>query len=269
MIYIAIIILITISLFIFFLTKKETKPNKELEIFYSTTEKLPYFHKKYINRYYDYYEKNKNMSLKNIVIHVNIGLDQEYYTSTSLAPNLYTNKVLVNKYHYLKDDYIPQNLVEIYEGYSKPGMYLVKDAANAYRKMAEDMAEDNLTIRVISSYRNFDYQKKLYEKYAKTDGKRQADKYSARAGYSEHQTGLVIDIDNEILPYERFGETEEFKWMEEHAHQYGFIIRYPKGKEYITGYTYEAWHYRYVGERIATYIKKHNITFDEYCAMEL
>ncbi len=268
-IYISIITLISISIFIFLITKKDEVKENKLETLNHIDKKVPYFNKSYTNRYIKYHQQKKSLPLKSVIIHVNIGLDKDYYQSTTIAPNLYTNKVLVNKYHYLEKNYIPPNLVEVYEGYSRPGMHLVREAANHYRKMAEEMKKNNLTIRVISSYRSFDYQQKLYDKYSQIDGKKEADKYSARPGYSEHQTGLVIDIDNEALPYERFGETKEFLWLKENAHQFGFILRYPEHKEFITGYTSEAWHYRYVGKEIATYIKKHNITFDEYCAMNL
>ena len=90
--------------------------------------------------------------------------------------------------------------------------------------------------------------------------------YSARPGYSEHQTGLVIDIDNYNDDYENFDKTKEFEWMNNNSYKYGFILRYPKGKTDITGYDYESWHYRYVGKEIAKYIYENNITFDEYYA---
>lgn len=266
-IYIIIILLITVSLLIAFTNSKEEE-DKRLEILEHINQKISFFNDNYIDRYVSYHLKNKNIPIKDIIIRVNIGLDYDYYQNTKIATNLYTPKVLVNKYHYLKENYIPKNLVELYEGYSNPGMFLVEEAALSYHKMASDMEKENLTIRVISSYRSFNYQQKLYEKYEKIDGKKGADRYSARPGFSEHQTGLVIDVDNEDLPYEQFGKTKEFKWLKENAYKYGFILRYPEGKELITGYTYEAWHYRYVGKDIATYIQKHNITFDEYCAMQ-
>ena len=130
--------------------------------------------------------------------------------------------------------------------------------------MAQKAKEQNLNIRVISSYRTYNYQKQLYNNYVTNSSIQKADEYSARAGFSEHQTGLSIDCDNKIDYYENFEKTPEFKWMQENAHKFGFILRYPKNKEYITGYNYESWHYRYVGTTIATYIKKNNITLEEY-----
>lgn len=266
-IYVVIIILVLLAIIIAF-CKKEEKTDKRLELLDHIDKKINYFNYDNMDRYVTYYLKNKTLPLSHVITRVNIGLDYDYYKHTKIAPNLHTNLVLVNKYHYLEEDYIPKDLTELYEGYSAPGMYLVSDAALAYQKMAKDMEQENLSIRVISSYRSFEYQRRLYEKYKKEDGIENADYYSARPGFSEHQTGLVIDIDNNVLSYEQFGQTKEFKWMQENAHNYGFILRYPKGKELLTGYTYEAWHYRYVGKETAKYIKKHNITFDEYCAMQ-
>lgn len=265
-IYIMILILIAIAILIAFSSKEETK-DKRLELLDHIDRKVSFFHHNYIDRYVTYHLNNKELPLKDVITHVNIGLDYDYYENTKKSSNLYTNQILVNKYHYLEKNYVPKGLVELNEGYSKPGMYLVNEAADAYTKMAQMMKKENLTIRAISSYRSYQYQEKLYTKYLEQDGKENADRYSARPGFSEHQTGLVIDVDNEITPYEQFENTKEFAWMKDHAHEYGFIIRYPKNKELITGYTYEAWHFRYVGKEVATTIKKHNITFDEYCAM--
>lgn len=266
-IYIIIILLIVLALLL--ALKDDTEKNdKRLETLNYINKKISFFNYNYIDRYVSYHLKNKELTLKNVIIEVNIGLDSDYYQNTKIATNLQTPEVLVNKYHYLEENYIPENLTEVYEGYSKPGMYLVKEAADAYKEMAEAIRKEDMKIRVISSYRSYRYQKNLYERYEKQDGRKKADKYSARPGFSEHQTGLVVDIDNEVLSYEEFGKTEEFKWMEKNAHKYGFILRYPEKKEFITGYTYEAWHYRYVGKTLAAYIKKHNITLDEYCAMK-
>ena len=87
---------------------------------------------------------------------------------------------------------------------------------------------------------------------------------SARAGHSEHQTGLAVDVSNSSLDYDNFESTKEFYWMKNNAHKFGFILRYPKASFHITGFKYEPWHYRYVGIKIATYIYKNNLTLEEY-----
>ena len=170
--------------------------------------------------------------------------------------------MLINKYHFVSETFIPNNLVPV-EEYSKPNMLLNEECKNAFIKMAKDAEISGYKIRAISTYRTLEYQKNLYDNYVKKDGVENADTYSARPGYSEHHTGLAIDIDNESLSYNNFENTKEFTWMMDNAYKYGFILRYPKDTT-ITGYIYEPWHYRYVGINVATYIKEHNITFEEY-----
>ncbi|QDQ01086.1 M15 family metallopeptidase [Lysinibacillus fusiformis] len=123
-----------------------------------------------------------------------------------------------------------------------------------------------------SGYRSFEYQTTLYNNYVNRDGQAAADRYSARPGYSEHQTGLAFDIgergkDNLWLT-EEFGETPAGKWLVENAQEYGFILRFPQNKEDITGYMYESWHFRYVGTDIAKEIKKQQITLEEYLGVK-
>ena len=148
-------------------------------------------------------------------------------------------------------------------------MRLVKSAKDAFVSMARDARRDDKPIIAMSSYRSYDYQVNLFEKYKETDGVDDADTYSARAGFSEHQTGLCVDIYDGELDYTNFEESDSFKWMEDNAYKYGFILRFPKGKENITGYIYESWHYRYVGKKIAKYIHEHDITFEEYYAKNI
>ena len=202
--------------------------------------------------------------MENIVTYVNIGIDKPYYTNTKKAENLNTNLILVNKYNYLTEDYIPENLEPIDIAYARSGMQLVREAKEAFETLSEDAKKEGKNIIAMSSYRSYDYQVNLYDNYVATDGKEAADTYSARAGYSEHQTGLAVDVYNKVLPYTSFEETEEFNWMQENAYKYGFILRFPKDKVNITGYQYESWHYRYVGKEAAKYIHDHDLTLEEY-----
>ena len=116
-----------------------------------------------------------------------------------------------------------------------------------------------------SAFRSYDYQNTLYNNYVSWYGKEQADTFSARAGYSEHQTGLAIDV-NTID--DSFAYTPEAVWLAQHAHEYGFIIRYPKGKESITGYQYEPWHIRYLGIETATAVYNSGLTLEEYLGID-
>lgn len=227
---------------------------------------ISYYNKNYLSRYLKYKKENKNLSDEQIIKNVNMNLDLKQYEDTIKAKNLNTEKVLVNKYYYLEEDYVPDNLEEINKQYALNGMKLVDVAKDAFEDMAKDAKKEDLTIVAMSSYRSYDYQVDLYNRYAKEDGQEAADTYSGRPGHSEHQTGLAVDVYNEEKDYTNFEKTAEYDWMMEHAHEYGFILRFPKDKEDETGYHFESWHYRYVGQEIAKYIKEHNISFEEYYA---
>lgn len=143
-----------------------------------------------------------------------------------------------------------------------------KKARAAFDQMAAEATLSGFKLTAFSTYRAFDYQVTLYERYVSRDGKAAADTYSARPGYSEHQTGLAFDIGE--VNFEKhwasssFGETEAGKWVAANAHRFGFIMRYPEGKEPVTGYMHESWHFRYVGIDIATNIFNRKITLEEY-----
>lgn len=128
--------------------------------------------------------------------------------------------------------------------------------------MCLDSINEGLNLSINSAYRSYDEQKKLYNVYLKLYGKSYVDKYVAVAGHSEHQTGLAIDL--ESLECDIFKDSKEYLWVKENSHNYGFIIRYQKGKEKITGYGAEEWHIRYVGKKAAKYIYENKITFEEY-----
>ena len=260
-------------------TKVKEKPKKEVKYISEDEEKLQklnhvnkkvdYFNPDYLDRYIMYKEKNSELDDKQIVKNVNMNLDKIHYEDTKKAKNLNTTNILVNKYYSLDENYVPDNLVEISNRYALNGMEMVKEAATAFESMAKDAQKENLKIIAMSTYRSYNYQIKVYNQYVKADGKEKADTYSGRPGYSEHQTGLAVDVYNGKENYTNFEKTDEFDWMKEHADEYGFILRFPKGKEEETGYTYESWHYRYVGPTVAKYIKQHNISFEEYYATKI
>ena len=171
--------------------------------------------------------------------------------------------VVVNKYNKLSSDYIPTDLVIIPLKYSNSDKYLRKEAADNFIKLCEDALKLNYKIILTSAYRSYEYQNKLYSDYKKKYNLEYTSSCCAQAGFSEHQTGLAIDIMGSNNDYHKFDESVEFEWMENNAHKYGFILRYPKGKENITGFKYEPWHYRYVGHDLATYLFNNNLTLEE------
>ena len=266
-----ILILLIIFLIIVGITINQNNktPNSEQKLtqeekILQNLKKIPYYKKENKNRYLKYQQEHKNKKTEEIITDVNIGIDKPYYTNTKPSKLLNSNLILVNKYNYLTEDYIPENLEEISIEYARSGMQLVSEAKEAFETLSQEAKKDGMTIIAMSSYRSYDYQVNLYNNYVKSDGKDAADTYSARPGFSEHQTGLAVDIYNKELPYTSFEETKEFEWMQKNAYKYGFILRFPKDKVNITGYQYEAWHYRYVGKKAAKYIHDHNITLEEY-----
>lgn len=224
-----------------------------------------YFIYPYLNRYIKYYKNNSNLDIKEIVTRVNCNLDYTFYEDVNkadISKGMYT---LVNKYNYLDKNYVPGDLVNVEDKYVKYSAKLVKVAYENFVKMADDASKEGLTLKITTGYRDYSFQSTLYNNYVATDGVKNADTYSARPGYSEHQLGYSADLTNkDNASFDEFEYTDEYKWLQKNAYKYGFIMRYPKDKEYLTGYIFEAWHYRYVGVEIATYIYENDITYEEY-----
>lgn len=150
--------------------------------------------------------------------------------------------------------------------YSLPSSYdpggLTNEFMDAFYEMQAAAALDNINLFIASGYRSYDYQVELYNAYVERDGKEAADTYSARPGYSEHQSGFAADINAADSSFE---DTAEAIWLDKNCYKYGFVVRFPKGKENYTGYTYEPWHLRYVGKKIAKKIHEAGgISLEEY-----
>lgn len=239
-------------------------------ITYPYSEKLvnivknEYFIESRLDRYMQYDSDDANT----IITNVNSNLDYDFYTNIQKTDTSKEELLIVNKYYQLDSDYYYGELVTMDKAYdNKNGSQLNRVAYEAFKKLVDDAEEEGYHIRNNSAYRSYSRQSGLYNDYKNQNGLAWADKWSARPGHSEHQTGLALDVGvkNEYS-LGTFESSKEFVWMKDHAHLYGFILRYPKGKEYITGYGYEPWHYRYVGVDVATYIYEHDITFEEYYA---
>ncbi len=134
----------------------------------------------------------------------------------------------------------------------------------AFNEMVNAAWADNVSLWICSGYRSYAEQDELFDSYASSRGLKAADEVSARPGHSEHQTGLCIDVNNTDFS---FGSTYESDWIEEHCAEYGFIIRFPKGKEKLTGYDYEPWHIRYVGKELAGELKRTGKCLEEYLGL--
>lgn len=181
--------------------------------------------------------------------------------------------VLVNKKRSLPDTYVPEDLVTL----SEVPTVLQNPEVNQLRKVAYEalkelfqaaIDEEGYELHARSGYRSYNTQASLYSSYVDSYGQSAADKYSAKPGQSEHQTGLSIDITCQAMNYrldDTFFDTDEGKWVAENAHRFGYIIRYPKGMEDITGYMYEPWHIRYLGRELAAEVYNSGLTLEEYC----
>ena len=222
----------------------------------------PYFNINNIERYENYYKNNPSYSIDDVVIYVEIGLDNEFYTNIKEIDNYLDVTALVNKYNKLPDNIIFDDLITLDKRYSNDGTkQLRSEAYDAVIDMIEAAKRENINLLVISAYRTSERQNSLFNNSVNKNGMDHALLYSAKSGHSEHQLGLAVDLNSIDTNFEN---TEEFKWLKNNSYKYGFILRYPKGKEFITGYGYEPWHYRYVGIDIATKIFKENITYEEY-----
>ncbi len=259
---ILIILIFLIIGFSYFRTNNTKKNENIQEENNNPFQEYSFYQENNLNRYLNYQENYPNLSLKDVILRVNMNLDHSFYTQTKEVKE-FNPLMIVNKYNYVSRDFTPSNLVKV-DKFAINGMLLEENCKLAFIEMASKALEDNMNLRAVSTYRTYDYQNNLYNNYVKNDGVEEADTYSARPGFSEHHTGLALDIDNIKTSYTNFLKTEEFIWMMNNAYKYGFILRYPEDKVEITGYMYEPWHYRFVGVEIATYMKEHNLTYEEY-----
>lgn len=207
--------------------------------------------------------------------------DVEIKIFNSLEDNIDTEDVItnadaydmvVNKTRNLSSDYIPGDLVplnDIPTVLKNPEINQLREVAYDALKELFIKAEEEKSFKLYarSGYRSYNTQDALYNSYVANHGQLEADTFSAKPGQSEHQSGLSIDITCEAMNFQledTFFDTAEGKWVADNAHRFGFIIRYPKGKESITGYQYEPWHLRYVGKTLATEIYESQLTIEEY-----
>ena len=190
----------------------------------------------------------------------------------NVIQNATNTMALVNKEYALPDGYAPSDLVRPKVEFSFGDQdieksYLRKEAAAAMELMFSDALKNGIHLFAVSGYRSYERQKVVFDAEVNKVGYEKAVQAVAVPGNSEHQSGLSMDISSESAQFgltEQFGETPEGKWLANNAHRFGFIQRYPKGKEGITGYQYESWHYRFVGVKAATEIFENGLTLEEY-----
>jgi D-alanyl-D-alanine carboxypeptidase len=226
-----------------------------------------YYISEFKDRYENYKEKNPDLQDERIVLDVNMYLDYEFYDHIIKADSEDGLLILCNKYSQLSEDFQAIDLIDVPSEYhleDGKSYKLNEEALENFKEMSKAADKDQIDLTIVSAYRSHDYQQGLYERYKNSQGKDQADTFSARSGHSEHETGLAIDI-NQIS--NSFKDTNAYAWLIENAKDYGYILRYKEDQSHRTGYMYEPWHYRFVGVEVASFMETSDLLFDEYYAM--
>ena len=231
--------------------------------------KQKYFLNKYLDKYLDYMDENRVDDYKNIVSIVNAGGWRDPYKFTENADITKGKAVLVNKYNLLTEDYNAGTIKTFSSEYAYGTVSAEEECYNAFIEMADAAKEDGITLLVTSGYRTYQHQEEVYQEMRNYQGKNYADAYAARAGASEHETGLALDVFTYSATTDNFEKTDTYKWLINNSYKYGFIRRYEEGKKSITGYSPESWHYRYLGKELAKKVYEEGITYDEYYAFYL
>jgi D-alanyl-D-alanine carboxypeptidase len=177
--------------------------------------------------------------------------------------------VLINKNIRLPDDYEPADLVSIDNKASTTtkGLKLRSEAAGALKKMAKAAKKDGVNLIVLSAYRSFWNQQATFSMWVGSAGISSAETFSARPGHSQHQLGTTVDVTSESVNLglaENFDQSKEGSWLTKNAYKFGFVVSYPKGKQNITGYIYEPWHYRYIGAENAQKMIDSGLILEEF-----
>lgn len=231
-----------------------------------------YYQPELKQRYKNYQTKHPDLSDEDIVTQVNMNLDYNFYEKIVLQKNPTAIHTLVNKYYQLDPAFAPSELVYVNDTYTSK-----KDPAYKYRKhlISKTVYDDFTALRkkclekgfscyVVSGYRSTPAQEKSYQHMVDTYNVAEADKTCSRPGHSEHTTGFACDVALDNYTFQDITKHPDYQWFISILADYGFIIRYPEGKEHLTGYSYEPWHIRYLGKDLAKKVLDSNLTYDEY-----
>lgn len=237
---------------------------------FAKREKVKYLEEFYFVDYaklenYDRYVKYETDTAEDeelVVMYVNLNMDKEEYKDSTLVPKFSTD-MLVNKHFYLDKKFEPDNLVNISTKYaSDDDLKCSKVALDAFIEMSKAAEQEGYGIIINSAYRSYQDQVDISNLYLRDYGQSYVDRFVAKPGYSEHQTGLAFDVGSKTTNI--FLNSKEYQWMLDNAYKFGFIHRFSKQHEDITGFRSEPWHYRYVGKKIAKYIQENDMSFEEY-----
>lgn len=226
-----------------------------------------YFLKEHFLEYIDQNKKN-DFELPFLISYVNTLSYKEDYEEALKTDVTDGLLMLVNKNNYLESTYSPSDLKDVSNWYAYEGRKLSDIAYQAYINMFNTAKEEDIHLIIVNGYRSYEEQDNLFETYKNDYGERRADELTTRAGFSEYQLGLALNI-YQYYGKEKFVDTDEYKWLIDNSYKFGFILRCPEGKKLITGYDFEPYHFRYVGVEAATVITNENITLEEYHAYYL
>ena len=218
------------------------------------------------DQYVDYGNETGD-SAYDTIVYVNLGINNDEYVNPNIVDTFNIN-MLVNKHFKLNSDFNVPDLVKVDKKYTNnDDIMMNREAYEAYIKMSDALSKEKLGIFITTAYRSYNEQKELCDYYKKLYGNEYVKKYVAQPGFSEHQTGLAIDIGS--VKSNTFASSKEYKWMLKNAYKYGFILRYTKKFQDETGFKNEAWHYRYVGVDIAKEIHDKEMSYEEYYATKI
>lgn len=228
--------------------------------------KEKYFLVKNLDKYIDYISKNNNKELSEVIRYVNCELDVEWIDTEYETDISKENLMLVNRIYGLPKDYEPEDIEKLSLSIAYDGNKVSKVLIDNLNELISAGKNEGYTFVVSQGYRSYSDQEKIYNIYVNSYGKSEADAVAARAGHSEYQTGLSLDLQPYNKVFENAYESNEYEWLSNNAYKYGFIIRYNKDTENITQFKSSAWRLRYVGFEAASIIYEENITFEEYYA---
>ena len=234
----------------------------------------------YLDEYFEYsfarirlydrylaYSDESGENAYNTIVYVNLGIDKEEYNEPYLVTK-FSKDMLINKHFSLNKNFVPDNLVTISsEDSVDEGIKLNGEAYRAFKQMKSDMNKEGLDVLINEGYRSYSDQEELCDYYRNLYGDNYASKYVALPGFSEHQTGLAIDLSSTST--RTFSNSKEYKWMLDNSYRYGFILRYDSRLITETQFNSEPWHFRYVGSDISNYIHEHYMSYEEYYAVNL
>ena len=262
------LIICIITGIVFFYPKNNTKKVKTTK---KKTPVISYYHQENKKRY-DYYQKqHQDPTKKEVITLANMNRAFDFYGKIIKQEHPNDLNTIVNKYYQLDENYEPSDLVEINTNAGTYGSPYSKHTARKvvyddFQALKKACANKGFELYVASGYRSTAWQKEIYNHMVETYSVERADETCSRPGHSEHTTGLGLDIALDQYKFEEVEKHPQYTWFLSQLSHYGFILRYPKDTENLTGYSYEAWHIRYVGKELAQKIEKSGLTFDEYYA---